>query len=597
MKLSHKIVMVSAAALMAVSPVVAGQSNFAQAATSKTTKKSTTNTKTTTKTTNANSAANIVTTAKTRVYDENGKLAKTYMGSKKWTTIAKGVKLISKGTKTIDGEKYYSLGNSSYIKASDATSLSTKKKSTTSTKDTKSTEAKSSTASSSKSTKASTSTSKTTATKTTTKKTTAKKTTKKVTPKLAKVTKNSYVYDKNGKRIKSAGTLKKNAEITYVGTMSLGDDAYYNLGSGRYVKANNVETADTVKVVKNAFAYDKNGKRNKAAGVVKKNAKIETLGTKKIKGKEYYYIGAGRYIKSGNIEKKTEDSEKEITYIKLVKNSIVYDENGDAYSPEILFSKGAEYQAYSAKKIDGKWYYQVGNDSENSQWIKAVNAYVESGPKLIDDSSYVEPSPSTTNASTDTVVTLRNNASTYNNKGQVVSNQTFAEGYRLRVSERTWIWIASENKAEEFYKIVSKDNSYIKVSDVSTLSGTSLVANNTPEQARQAATVATATDKANLNALVNTATTVRNSVKYTGSSSELKTAYDNAISKAQSIISSTTASVLDVNNAVDAVKKAEAALNGQAQPTQPATSTTTTDTNNNVVNNSTETTTQSTTNN
>ena len=117
-----------------------------------------------------------------------------------------------------------------------------------------------------------------------------------------------------------------------------------------------------------------------------------------------------------------------------------------------------------------------------------------------------------------------------------------------------------------------------------------MVANNTPEQARQAATVATATDKANLNALVNTATTVRNSVKYTGSSSELKTAYDNAISKAQSIISSTTASVLDVNNAVDA-------LNGQAQPTQPATSTTTTDTNNNVVNNSTATTTQSTTNN
>ena len=77
----------------------------------------------------------------------------------------------------------------------------------------------------------------------------------------------------------------------------------------------------------------------------------------------------------------------------------------------------------------------------------------------------------------------------------------------------------------------------------------------------------------------------------------MKTAYDNAISKAQSIISSTTASVLDVNNAVDAVKKAEAALNGQAQPTQPATSTTTTDTNNNVVNNSTATTTQSTTNN
>ncbi|KGL04912.1 SLAP domain-containing protein, partial [Lactobacillus helveticus] len=51
------------------------------------------------------------------VYDKNGKRLKTYMGSAKYTTIAKGVTVNSNGTKTIDGVLYYSLGGGAYIKA------------------------------------------------------------------------------------------------------------------------------------------------------------------------------------------------------------------------------------------------------------------------------------------------------------------------------------------------------------------------------------------------------------------------------------------------------------------------------------------------
>lgn len=62
----------------------------------------------------------IVTIRKTSVYDQNGKKAKTYLGSKKWTTLGKNVKLMGHGTKTIKSVKYYALEpNHYYVKASD----------------------------------------------------------------------------------------------------------------------------------------------------------------------------------------------------------------------------------------------------------------------------------------------------------------------------------------------------------------------------------------------------------------------------------------------------------------------------------------------
>ena len=65
---------------------------------------------------------NIVAKRKAQVYDKNGKKAKTYMGSKKWTIIGKGVQVKGLGTKTIDGVKYYALQpNHYYVKASDFT--------------------------------------------------------------------------------------------------------------------------------------------------------------------------------------------------------------------------------------------------------------------------------------------------------------------------------------------------------------------------------------------------------------------------------------------------------------------------------------------
>ena len=149
MKLNHKLIMVSAAALMSVSPLVANTQNSVQAATttkssSKTTsKKTTTSTKKTTdsksnsKSTSSKKAATKTTAKKSTsskatskassnditlarnayVYDKNGKRLDKYMGSAKYTTIARGVTVKSNGTTKINGVLYYSLGNNAYIKA------------------------------------------------------------------------------------------------------------------------------------------------------------------------------------------------------------------------------------------------------------------------------------------------------------------------------------------------------------------------------------------------------------------------------------------------------------------------------------------------
>ena len=92
---------------------------------SKTTKKTTTkkesSKKTSTKsssTSKSNKPVKLITTRASQVYDKNGKAVDTYMGSKKYATIGKGVKINGLGTKTIKGVKYYALQpNHYYIKA------------------------------------------------------------------------------------------------------------------------------------------------------------------------------------------------------------------------------------------------------------------------------------------------------------------------------------------------------------------------------------------------------------------------------------------------------------------------------------------------
>ncbi len=257
MKLSHKLMMVSAAVLMGVSPVLGMASSSVQAA-------PVAHAKGVNNTYGKNSRVEMTKTMK--FVDRNGK--------KTSKTATKGGKYTIWNVKTINGQVYYSIqtdlkywipasatqgtvtyksGNTTYTLKSDGkkvtTTTSTAKKSTskkTTKKSTKTT--KSNTSSTKTSTKTSTkSNSNSKTTKTTTKSTSTKKTTsKKAAVKPVKITmKNkTYVYDKNGKRVNNYLNTKyigKGVTVKGLGTKTIKGVKYYALQPNRYyVKASDV---------------------------------------------------------------------------------------------------------------------------------------------------------------------------------------------------------------------------------------------------------------------------------------------------------------------------------------------------------------------
>ena len=109
--------MISAAALIGVSPVIgAGQFTVVQAADKVATKR------------NNNSKQNTIKLSHNAyVYDKNGKRLKTYMGSAKNTKIGKGITLTYNGKVTIKNKEYYNLGGNAYVKAANVGYVNGKK--------------------------------------------------------------------------------------------------------------------------------------------------------------------------------------------------------------------------------------------------------------------------------------------------------------------------------------------------------------------------------------------------------------------------------------------------------------------------------------
>lgn len=505
MKLNHKLIMVSAAALMSVSPLVANIQNSVQAATttkssSKTTaKKTTTSTKKTTdsksnskstsskkaatkttakkstssKATSKASSNNITLARNAYVYDKNGKRLDKYMGSAKYTTIAKGVTVKSNGTTKINGVLYYSLGNNAYIKAANVVggaNASSSSKTTTSTK----------------------------------KSTTSKKT-----------------------------STKKDSEASDMDAIK-------------------------VKLIHNAYVYDQNGKRiKKYNGKTKltKGTTVNSYGTDTINGKDYYQLNAAgtAFVKASNV-----DSTSSVT-ITMKKNAYIYDGNGDTEKKTV--KKGKKVKATEARYIGTKLYYKIGDD----QFVKAANVGKVSskldpvnepdGSATVDDNSSDDTN---LNAS---IVTTTKVAPLYDIKGQADSTRSFGAGQKQQVSELRYIATSANSTPELFYKLAS-GRGYLKNTDV-IHSGKTLSPVNTPEQALTEVTVATAADKAKLTPSINEANAIKNTDAYKLASSSAKSAYDKAITDATAVNNNASATVAQVNEAIANITSAKAKLDGK----------------------------------
>ena len=523
MKLSHKLVMVSAAALMSVAPLLgtAENVNTVQAAPKKTTSKK--------------AASNKITLVRNAyVYDKNGKRLDKYMGSAKYTTIAKGVTVTSTGTKTINGVKYYDLGGGAYIKAVNVDG-----------------KAASSTSSLSKGTK-------------------------------AKFVSNSYIYDKNGKRIsKYQGKSKfvKGDSVTTYGIQTINGKKYYQLDKKgtAFVRTVNIDgkttsnqessvsnDAESTKkydysLKKNAYIYDNNGKRiNKYQGKSKllKGAAIDVYGIETIKGKDYYQLDkkGTAFVKASNVTRTVK-----ATSITMKKNAYIYNGNGDTKKKTV--KKGKTVKATEARYIGTKLYYKISDN----QFVKAANVGKISGPELEpvnepDGAATVDTGDNTVDPNVTKVTTI-NVAPLYNIKGQPDNVRAFGEGQSQQVSELRYIATSATATPELFYKL-SSGRGYLKDSDVA-VSGKTLTPVNTQEQAREDVTVATAANKAKLLQDINEATSVKGSEAYKLASSDVKAAYDKAISDGTTVNNDATATIAQVNEADAAIVSAKAKLDGK----------------------------------
>ena len=523
MKLSHKLVMVSAAALMSVAPLLgtAENVNTVQAAPKKTTSKK--------------AASNKITLVRNAyVYDKNGKRLDKYMGSAKYTTIAKGVTVTSTGTKTINGVKYYDLGGGAYIKAVNVDG-----------------KAASSTSSLSKGTK-------------------------------AKFVSNSYIYDKNGKRIsKYQGKSKfvKGDSVTTYGIQTINGKKYYQLDKKgtAFVRTVNIDgkttsnqessvsnDAESTKkydysLKKNAYIYDNNGKRiNKYQGKSKllKGAAIDVYGIETIKGKDYYQLDkkGTAFVKASNVTRTVK-----ATSITMKKNAYIYNGNGDTKKKTV--KKGKTVKATEARYIGTKLYYKISDN----QFVKAANVGKISGPELEpvnepDGAATVDTGDNTVDPNVTKVTTI-NVAPLYNIKGQPDNVRAFGEGQSQQVSELRYIATSATATPELFYKL-SSGRGYLKQSDVA-VSGKILTPVNTQEQAREDVTVATAANKAKLLQDINEATSVKSSEAYKLASSDVKAAYDKAISDGTTVNNDATATIAQVNEADAAIVSAKAKLDGK----------------------------------
>lgn len=515
--------MVSAAALMSVAPLLgtAENVNTVQAAPKKTASKK--------------AASNKITLVRNAyVYDKNGKRLDKYMGSAKYTTIAKGVTVTSTGTKTINGVKYYDLGGGAYIKAVNVDG-----------------KAASSTSSLSKGTK-------------------------------AKFVSNSYIYDKNGKRIsKYQGKSKfvKGDSVTTYGIQTINGKKYYQLDKKgtAFVRTVNIDgkttsnqessvsnDAESTKkydysLKKNAYIYDNNGKRiNKYQGKSKllKGAAIDVYGIETIKGKDYYQLDkkGTAFVKASNVTRTVK-----ATSITMKKNAYIYNGNGDTKKKTV--KKGKTVKATEARYIGTKLYYKISDN----QFVKAANVGKISGPELEpvnepDGAATVDTGDNTVDPNVTKVTTI-NVAPLYNIKGQPDNVRAFGEGQSQQVSELRYIATSATATPDLFYKL-SSGRGYLKASDVA-VSGKTLTPVNTPEQAREDVTVATAANKAKLLQDINEATSVKNSEAYKLASSDVKAAYDKAISDGTTVNNDATATIAQVNEADAAIVSAKAKLDGK----------------------------------
>ena len=124
-----------------------------------------------------------------------------------------------------------------------------------------------------------------------------------------------------------------------------------------------------VQLKSNAYVYTKRGVRKRVKSL-KKGRVLKSYGLVTIKGKKYYNIGKGHYIKKANVLKTSGNTASSTFLIQLTKEAPVYDANGKATGT--IFKKGLAVAVKGKKLINGGQFYAL----KDNKYISASDAIV-----------------------------------------------------------------------------------------------------------------------------------------------------------------------------------------------------------------------------
>lgn len=500
MKLNKKIILVSAAALMALSPAIALTQNNEPvfAASKKATKKT------------IKTSANGITlynkkgnfyTGKKKV--KSNSTIKTY-GNPVWITSR--ISLLSSDSFPIirinNGQNYVWLGDNGYIKSNCLGSISNKG--------------------------------------------------------VINIARKGYVYDKNGKRLKSyrggKATVTRNQKIKYAGKLTeTSRELYYYVGSGAYVKAKDVSqvVGKNVMFLKtNTYVYNKKGQRIKKQGTLRKGTLVtyngsvkaasssddfffypsessnkdpQALKQYKIKGKVYYALGGGRYVKALNVSKISGQYvfTKQPTYV--VPRADMYVLNKDLKETSKVVRAGSKVKIdqvlIDTDYTDPQLYVRIAGTKDQFLYWTDAGDYPDEDEGNFSFRFFMDDNHNFAE-STQSLVTfkqgLEKTTPLYNDQGQLVdlggkylekaARGNFLPENNYQVDYARYIWVPSEKKAELFYHLIGTTFSmrdphskyeytwvkqnvgsvYVKASDV-TFKGLKVKTQNTAEEATKLA--------------------------------------------------------------------------------------------------------------
>lgn len=372
------------------------------------------------------------------------------------------------------------------------------------------------------------------------------------------IARNGYVYDKNGKRLKSyrggKATVTRNQKIKYAGKLTKSSrDLYYYVGSGAYVQARDISQVAGKNVMflnYNTYVYNKKGQRIKSQGTLKKGTLLayngsaktasssddfyfypsatsiknpQALKQYKIKGQVYYALGGGRYIKALNISKINGQYvfTKQPTYV--VPHSDMHVLNKNLKETSKIVRAGSKVKIdqvlVANNSTDPQLYVRLAGTKDQFLYWSDAGEYPNEEEGSFSFRFFMDDNHSF-EEETQSLITfnkgLEKTTPLYNDQGQLIdlggkylqkqAQGNFMPENSYQVDYARYIWVPSEKKAELFYHLVDTSfsmhdpngkynyavtkqnvgNVYVKASDV-TFKGVKVKTQNTAEEAAKLA--------------------------------------------------------------------------------------------------------------